>query len=515
MNTSISQQKFPDISKLPKIHAASHVVMSRVGIHESLAYSVAIATVSQSIQGHCEVNLSPGFNSPNNIWMLIIVPSGGGKTPTIKMFQAGIACFDKKQYFRYQNDKNEYEDAIQDWEIENKENHRMLRSAIKKGNLEKKEELKKLIKAHNATKPKAPRLLKTTILDATPEEIFHSMAVHSPNVAIVNDEGKSFFYGPQARQFPKLNQAWEGTSITIERRGLSEPLRIEKPCLSMTIGIQPEIMNNVFMEKGQETRDLGSFARFLMIKPPDQIGYRDVRKTEMDITELTKFQDHCEKMLDKTIDKNGELITKKMEVTFSPEARQLFQRYEQHIEESIRESGIYREVRDAAAKATRNAARMAAAFEVFEFERYVIQFETMEIAIHLMEWYMNEYRRIMTTPPKPTQEVADADILLPWLQQFSSRRNNRVILLNDIQKHAPNQLRNKDRLHKALEQLTSKNKIFIGQIERITFIDMMNNYPGLNPSLHEAIMAHRSRRNQKCIYPTIGNTVWPLPWTGG
>ncbi|MCL6264488.1 YfjI family protein [Craterilacuibacter sp. RT1T] len=493
MNYAFASSWYPFDQFPPDIWQALNVVQCQVQSAPALVGTMAIGVMSEAVQGIADVQIPQGPRCPTSTWVLGVVDSGGGKTPTLNMLRHGsVQAWEARRYQEHAVLLEQYEIDHQAWKLELDELSSDLRKAVRKK--QDTSDAKQYLAAHMLAKPEKPRRLKLSYSDATVEALLHGMGEFWPNVALPIDEASIFFNGHMANGLPLLNQSWDGHTISIDRRSQDEPILIDQPRATLILGIQTAQLQKYFKRRGSEGRDLGTMARMLVCCPPDNQGYRNVSPIELDQRPLDVFHQRVQALLTQSVGEDGEPIAQKRLVEFSPEAAERFHNLREQIEWNIRPFGCMADVRDYAAKATRHVAKLAAIFEIFENDSDVIGLEMLERAINLIDWHIKEYQRLFALPPEIPQCEQDADLLLPWLYQFANHRGNRYLMRNDIRKHAPNSIRSKDRLMAALQVLCQRGQVGLWQLERISYVDMQPTW-GYDPAaLSVAIGCYRNRR---------------------
>jgi hypothetical protein len=493
MNYTSSVTWYPFDQFPPGIWQALGVVQCEVQSSHALVGTMAIGVMSEAVQGIADVQIPQGPLCPTSTWVLGVVDSGGGKTPTLNKLrkpsvQAWEALCGQEDTARLE----QYEINHQAWKLE----FDVLSDDLRKAARKKVDtsDPKQRLAEHMRAKPKKPRRTKVSYSNSTVEALLHGMAESWPNVALAIDEASMFFNGRMADGFPPLNQCWDGQSITIERRSQDEPVVVDQPRATLILGVQTALLDKYFKRRGSEGRDLGTMARMLICCPPDNQGYRNVAPIELDQRPLDAFHERVQALLMQSVGEDGEPIAQKRLVKFSPEAADRFHHLRSLIESQMRPGERLANVRDYAAKATRHIAKLAAIFEVFENDSNVIGLEMLERAINFIDWYVSEYQRLFALPPEIPQDEQDADTLYPWLCQFVNRRGNRYLVRNDIRKHAPNCVRSKDRLELALQALWRRGLVGLWQLGRISYVDMSPQWAYDPAALSVALCSYRSRR---------------------
>jgi len=162
---------------------------------------------------------------------------------------------------------------------------------------------------------------------------------------------------------------------------------------------------------------------------------------------------------------------KKQVIQFSPEAANRWLDIFNTIEGEIRYNGHFFDAGDHATKLADNIARVAAILHFFEGAEEKITLPTLEAAIQICLWYSKEFMRLFVPPPPIPQEQLDVEELGGWLW---NQRNikGRYIRKNHVRQHAPNKLRQKNRLNLALDVLAMNRVILFVHDGKTAYIDL-------------------------------------------
>jgi putative DNA primase/helicase len=263
------------------------------------------------------------------------------------------------------------------------------------------------------------------------------------------------------RSLASLNQLWDGAEIATDRRG-SESFVLRGARLTIALQIQ-EITLKSFLERtGSLARGSGFLARFLIAWPVSKIGQRPFHEsTGWDFRDA--FQQRLRELLELpvAIDENGGLTPRML--SLSPEAKTIWIAFHNRIEEQMRPSGSYAEIKDVAAKSADNAARLAALFHAFgEKDDDYICGDDLKAACQIVEWHLCESRRFfsqMVLPPKLT----DAKRLEEWLVDRMRTTGQDRIPTCEVQQFGPNDLRPKAKFEPIAQELA--------QLSRLRFIN--------------------------------------------
>jgi putative DNA primase/helicase len=135
-------------------------------------------------------------------------------------------------------------------------------------------------------------------------------------------------------------------------------------------------------------------------------------------------------------------------------ARAAWISYHDEVECELGAGGELSTVRDAAAKAADNAARLAALFAAYDGRDQVTE-DDVERGAALVSWHLAEARRIL---PRVAASaiLTDADVLSAWIRArgTASRR--------EVQRGGPSRLRDGARLDAAIAAAETTGKVRVG-----------------------------------------------------
>ena len=147
----------------------------------------------------------------SQIWAAIVAPSGTGKSEVLKWFFAPVEAIETEDYKVYRNE-------LQEWKKGKEEGHK-------------------------------PKLRRRTAVDTTPEVRDQILAENPNGLCLVVDELKGLFddlgrYN-KSGEVGRLLSNYSNASYYVDRK-TQEPLRIEKPALSIIGTIQPGTFPQAF-----------------------------------------------------------------------------------------------------------------------------------------------------------------------------------------------------------------------------------------------------------------------------
>jgi len=252
-----------------------------------------------------------------------------------------------------------------------------------------------------------------------------------------------------------LNQLWDGTGLTIDRR-TSESFMVKGARLTVALQIQEATLQSFFDRSGGLARGMGFLARFLVAWPESTQGSRFFSEAPSNWPHLAVFHRRITAILAKAapMDDGGALSPAML--TLSPEAKAAWVEYHDAIEGELRNGGELYDVRDVASKSADNAVRLAALLEMFEHGMGAVSLEAFEGASRIAAWHLHETRRFFGELALPT-ELADAARLDSWLSQYCRRERLHIVGKNHVRQHGP--LRDGARLDAAISELANLDRL--------------------------------------------------------
>jgi putative DNA primase/helicase len=288
-----------------------------------------------------------------------------------------------------------------------------------------------------------------------------------PSGALVADEAGGLFGGYAMtadngmKTFSALNKLWDGSTIDVDRR-TKESFSLQGARLTAYLQTQPTTFTHFLKASGALARGIGFFGRFLFLRPPSTQGTRMYRDPPKDRPSLKALAKRLEMLLNKppNIDlRTGALTLSTLD--FSPAAKAAWIAAHNKIERELGPLGALRDIRDFAAKAADNVARVSAIFHVVETgSGGLIERSAVDRAYAVVRWHLNEALRIWGQIDLP-RDVSDARELDAWLRAHC--RKNQILEVSStyILQFGPSCTRSKPARDAALQRLTAAHRVRI------------------------------------------------------
>lgn len=455
----VEPEPYPlDALPLP-IRAAVEEVAGFVKAPVPMVASSALAALSLAIQAHADAKRAEKLHGPVGLFLLTIADSGERKSTCDGFFTRPIRDYEEAQAEAAKSILKDHKAAVEAWEA-------------KRGGV--KEKIRQLAKGNKPTagmesalrdlehdKPESPRIPRLLYADATPEALAYGLAKQWPSGGVVSAEAGIVFgshgMGKDSvmRNLGLLNQLWDGTSLTIDRRS-TESFTVRGARLTVALQVQEPTLREFFTRSGALARGTGFLARFLVAWPESTQGQRPFTDPPANWPHLAAFHRRIAAILDQPapIDEDGALTPPMLPLT--SDAKAAWVEYHNAIESELSSGGELYDVRDVASKSADNAARLAALFQMFEGAGGAIGADAFEGASRITAWHLHEARRFFGELALPA-ELADAARLDRWLSEHCRRERTHVVGKNHVRQHGP--LRDGARLDAAIRELAELDRL--------------------------------------------------------
>jgi replicative DNA helicase len=240
-----------------------------------LAGMLALAVLATVTAGAVEVEARPGWREPLCLFVAVGMDAGARKSAVFTAMTSPVADFEREQAAAALPGITETAvlRRIADQAAATAE------AAAGKAPANQQEEARaeaiaRAAEAANITVPPLPRWL---VDDATPEALAGLLATYG-RIALLSPEGDVFdqMAGRYSQAGPNLGvylKGHAGDLLKVDRRG-RPPEYVERPCLTIGLAVQPEVLRGLAGRPGFGGR--GLLARFLYSLPESLVGRRQV-----------------------------------------------------------------------------------------------------------------------------------------------------------------------------------------------------------------------------------------------
>jgi putative DNA primase/helicase len=445
----------------PMLRDAVREAQAFVQAPMALVACSALAVLSVAAQGLVNVRRDRQLVGPVSLYLLAVADSGERKTTCDGIFSPALRKWESGQLAQMASELASQEAALAAFEAKKAGVLDAIKTKRRRSQDTAKEEAELDALAREAPQQiVVPRLL---YADATPEALAHALATGWPTAGVLSAEAGAVLgshgMGQDTilRYLALLNVMWEGGEFLVDRR--SKPsFQLRQRRLTFGLMVQPDAMRGFMDRAGALPRGTGFIARFLIAWPVSTQGTRAYRPAPAAMPAVEHFGLRITELLDTPLstDAQGGLMPTVLDL--SPAARTAWVRLHDRIENELGAGGVYESVRDVAAKAAENVARLAALFHVLEHGPFgTIGVEHVLGAEQVVCWHLHEARRLLAelgTPPA----LAAAIRLDNWLLNEARTTGDARIATTRIYQYGPACLRDSRVLKAALATLNERGR---------------------------------------------------------
>jgi hypothetical protein len=451
------------VSALPRAaREAVEEVNAFVKAPVEMAAMSALSAMSLAAQAHVDVERASRLTGPAGVFTLAVADSGERKSTLDSFFIGAIRQYEKEQAEKAEPVVAAHKASHAVWKAKWDGYDAAIREAAKRG--------RSMIGAEASLRamgpePKPPRVPALLRGDDTSENMAWTLAKHWPSAGVISAEAGTVFggcaMGPEAimRNLALQNTLWDGKEHRVGRR-TSDSFVVRGARLTVGLQIQEATLRAYYDKNGGLARGIGFFARFLVAKPRSTQGSRLFSEPPEEWPALSAFNGRMAEVLNEPapIDEQGCLRPALLRLT--PEAKSAWVELHDAIERELGAGGELYDVRDVAAKAADNIARLAAIFHAFE-QGFAgsVSVERLRAAGEIVLWHLNEARRFFGEFAM-APELSDAAKLESWLIERCRRDGGNIVLRSHVQQRiGAHELRRKEKLDPALEELAELGRL--------------------------------------------------------
>lgn len=272
--------------------------------------------------------------------------------------------------------------------------------------------------------------------DATHEALAQHLANGWPSASLWSDEagiimGSHSMQSNPTRFVALLNRTWDGKPFSVHRK-TSANFILQNRRLTLNLMMQPRILHQMTSMANDISRQSGFLARCLMAYPTSAMGNRFYKEPPDSLDCLTEYNAQLTQCLNQSKKLSHAGCIGLPTLMMSAAAKRLWVQFFNNTEAGLSDKGQWSGIKDFASKAAENVTRLAALFHLFEGKMGEISALHTEQAIEIINWHMQEARRLLTTA-STTNMLTDAIKLMNWLLDKGLRKTT----TREIQRLSP------------------------------------------------------------------------------
>ncbi|TVQ62519.1 MAG: DUF3987 domain-containing protein [Phycisphaerales bacterium] len=309
-----------------------------------MAAMLALSIASACCAGVVEID-GGGWVEPAPLWTLVLAPSGSRKSAVFRALTAPVNAWEREEAERL---APFIADAVRDRAFAEDRYDALRRKAVsaKPDQYKAAKHDADAAAAELETLPDVPQAPRLVISDATPEALVRHLARHGGRALVADPEadvlrtttGRRYGESPA---WGTLLKAHAGDAIHEDRMG-RESVHVPRPAAALAVVAQPEAVEELWANADARTN--GFLARFLVSRPPDNLGFRKI--------ETPPVPERLARAWDRLIRGLLEHAPRDTPATvrLDPEAGTLFVAFRREVEPAMRPGGEHYERRAWASK---------------------------------------------------------------------------------------------------------------------------------------------------------------------
>lgn len=372
----------------PVLRSMAEAVAANQNAPVDLPALIGLGVASACACGRVKVRLKPDWEEPAQLFLLGVMGSGEGKTPSFRKMAGRLfkvqAEENRRRLVSIEADKAEME-VLQARKA----------AAVKKKDKAAAREIAEEI----ARFPMARMMNRFTGGDVTPERLTEIMRDNDGATAILDDEGELFeLLAGRYQDLPNLNPYLQGYSggkpLTVERK--SGSIIVEDPALAVLVLTQPYVMSTL-LDEGR-MRGKGLLARFLIACPEPVREY--TAEPDLPAVVVREYEEAVSRLLG----------VPKTLLTLTPEAKTVFFDWREEVRSRQWEDWNAIQRDGYAAKMAGNTARLAACLCLWEGSE--MNAAIMRNAVALARYFVGHLLHLLGTESGLTAPAREALSLL-------------------------------------------------------------------------------------------------------
>lgn len=479
LTTPLDPLPYPVDALPPLLREAVMEVQAFVQAPAALVACSALSTLSVAAQGLVNVRRDAQLVGPVSLYVLAVAESGERKTTCDRILSAALREWERDRTSAAAPEQAAHASATAVLQAKRDGLLEAIRRKRRDGHDTAEDEAAMHELAHDT--PQAAPVPRLLYADATPEALSHALASGWPSGAVMSAEAGAVFgahgmgYETIMRNLALLNMLWDGGEIAVDRR--SKPsFRLCDRRLTFGLMVQPEALRGFLERAGTLPRGSGFIARFLIAWPESTQGTRSYRPAPASMPGVERFDLRIRELLDTPLTTHADGGLQPIELALAPPAHAAWVQSHDHIERALAAGGDFADIRDVAAKAAENVARLAALFHMLAHgPGGEVDAEAVHAAVTIIGWHLHEARRLLSELDTQT-DLSAAIRLDAWLIAEARRSSDQRIPTSRVYQFGPGRVRDAKAMKTALATLTERGRARIEENEKRRFV-------AVNPAL--------------------------------
>lgn len=396
--------------------------------NDSLALPIAAQAVLSAVSLACQDliwvdrGIAIGQKSVCSLYFLAVADTGSRKSRADQLVVGPIEEYDQARRAAFEEDMASYERdraALQRniRELEKAAGH-LLRKfitlpvsgvanaeklSLKAGEMAREAEQKLAELNRQLIERRGPRQQRVLYEKISIRQLEQSLAQNWPAAGLFSDEAAGILNSKGESDMASLDRLWDGGTIDVVGRTKQESFFVIDPRVTVSLMAQPVIFDRFVALKGELAKGIGLMSRVLLSRPETLYGKRFFTRPEDRSTVwLDRFNKRVQEILSHSHASIEDREANRKTLHFEPDAQKFWEEMYNAVECGMATKGAFENEREFANRFAEHVARLSALFHFFECGDLVSQIgadiaipkSTVEAAVKVVEWYLNEFRRV-------------------------------------------------------------------------------------------------------------------------
>jgi hypothetical protein len=445
----MNQNPYPLNSLPTRIYKAVLEAMNVVQTTDVIAATSAFGAISSAVGGNADWR-HPGTGQahPSTIFQWVVALSGDRKSSTDTLMCGPIYAHDQFLIVQHAQASKDFDADRACWSATYQGLLSRISKLVRAGKSAAEAEL--ALAAHAEKKPTRPQLHRVIRQDVTHRTVFEGLEGDGKLVALLTDEGQTLLDSNVMRHLGFLNKIWDGASLLTYDRANNDQIVALNARVTISMMVQPMVMNQYLAKHGEASRGTGFWARWLIARSPSIQGFRSSTEAQPTLSGLVPFHARISELLKAYHEKAEKGCVTRDVLEFDDEAKQLWFQIARDVEHEIKPGLYLSDIGDFGSKYMDIVGRIAALMHYFEAETNAlaeepaaraeqlgkISSQTLYHAQQIAAWHMNEYKQVFSPAIQRAPEQLDADRLYAYLYRNYFARNCLEAVKNLVRQYA-------------------------------------------------------------------------------
>lgn len=470
----MNQPPYPHHAFPYLMRQAIEEVQRNIQAPHALVSMAVLGATSLACQGLISVKLPTGKECPVSLNLLCIAESGERKSTVDALIYQAFHRADQRAAAQYKTALESYRADMNLWAMEKAVLQRSP-STRSRGSESLEDPVAERL-AHANREPSPPRLRQFIRENITSRAITQALEGTNESIGLITDEGDVLFRTDAMRHVGTLNRVWDSPALLPLDRVKGDHLYVSRPCVTVSIQSQSAVVTKHFTKHADTARGSGHLARYLIAWPTSTQGWRVVQTGEHVWEHLPQLQARFTELIEAYVNAIESGIVTRQVIEFSADAKARWFQQAATTEWMLRPGDYLHDLHDFGSKAMEIVTRVAALLHHASGEEGKISLDTLERAIAIVGWHVDEAKRLFSADFAQPQDQVDAKAICAYLRHrvWAGPSSNSWIAKNLVLRNGP--IRDRSRLNAALDYLVQVGAVWIGvaPVNKRKFVNLHN-----------------------------------------